>query len=395
MSELKQEHLVIIGSGIAGVAAAEAARKENPDLKISIVSSDQYLPYYRLRLAEVLAKPEQADKLYLHDSDWYAERCINLILDNSVAHLDPHAKKLTLQDGQAMSYDKLIIAAGSHSRLPQIPGQDRPGAYTLWTLEDAKKMSEAIAQKGMKSCAVIGGGLLGLEASWQLHQRGLEVTIIERGDHLMINQLNLEASELLEDYIDSLGIKLLKDADTASIDGPGEDGQMTGLSLKDGRKVECDAVLISIGVIANTDFAKEAGLAIGRRIKVDREMKTSAPDIFAAGDVCEVDEEGYWFGLWSISMAQGKVAGTNAAGGFTTFDKVIPPYIVNTMGTRIVSQGHGMKDTDADYRQEVSKDPETHDYKGLAYQGDALTGFVLIGKPAGEMVSLQKELKNQ
>lgn len=392
MSELKQQHLVIIGSGIAGVAAAEAARKESEDLKISLVSSDQYLPYYRLRLAEVLAKPEQADKLFLHNSDWYTERRINLLLDSSVTSLDPQAKTLTLQDGQTMSYDKLVMAAGSKSRLPRVKGQDRPGAFTLWTLADAKKISDAIDQEGIKSCVVIGGGLLGLEAGWQLHQRGLKVTILERGEHLMLNQLNQEASELLEDYIASLGIDLLTNADTASIDGEGEDGPVTGLTLTDGRSVACDAVLISIGVMANTEIAQEAGLDIGRRIKVDREMKTSAPDIYAAGDVCEVDEDGYWFGLWSISMAQGKVAGTNAAGGFTTFDKVIPPYVVNTMGTRIVSQGKGIKDDNSDCRREVSKDAEGHNYKYLAYKDDALTGFILIGKPASEMVSLQKEL---
>ncbi|HHV41742.1 MAG TPA: NAD(P)/FAD-dependent oxidoreductase [Clostridiaceae bacterium] len=389
---MANKRIVIIGSGVAGVAAAEAARKNDPDAEILIYSADPDLPFYRLRVAEVLKDPEAAEKLYLHPAEWYEERKINLVSATNVVAFECQDKKLALDNNEVIDWDQLIIAAGSRSFILPLKGFDRENCFSLWSLEDAREFAKAIREKNLRTCAIIGGGLLGLEAAWQIHQAGLKVKILEFAPALLARQLDARASELLKQYIESLGISVFLGADSQEILGEGETGPVESIILKDGRSIDCDCVLMSVGVRANTEIASKAGLDIGRRIKVDSEMKTSCPGVYAAGDVCEVDD-GFWFGLWAISMNQGKIAGSNATGGNLKFVKDIPPYIVNTMNTRIVSQGDLPAEEGEGYRFEITEKAETYSYKKLVYKEDKLVGFILLGDFANEMISLQKALQ--
>ena len=170
--------IIVIGSGIAALSAAEAARKEDESADIDLYTEEDVLPYYRLRVAEVLAKPEQATALFLHDAAWYEEKKINVHLGECLERLDAEAKLLYFASGKTSTYDRLILATGSRSRKPDVPGSHRPGVFTLWTMTDAKNFSRAIIDQGIKTCAIIGGGVLGLEAAWQLHQCGVHVSIL-------------------------------------------------------------------------------------------------------------------------------------------------------------------------------------------------------------------------
>lgn len=384
--------ILIIGSGIAALSAAEAARKQDAEAEITLITQESQLPYYRLRVGEVLANPQNEEKLYIHDKAWYEERNIKFIFGCKVKNIDCSKHELICSNEEKYQFDKCIIASGSKSRvIPQIKGFDRENVYSLWTMDDAKKFSADIASKNLKHCAIIGGGVLGMEAAWYLHKRGLKVSMIERQNHMMENQLNAEASSLLENHIKSLGIDIYCAADSKEILGEGSDGPVNGLLLADGQIIDCDAVLFSVGVIANTELA-EGEVEIGRRIKVDNKMQSSAQDIYAAGDVCEVGEDGFWFGVWAMAMEQGKIAGSNAAGGSEEFSMHVPPYMVNSLGTRIVSQGDLGRSNPEDYRFEDTKDEAKHSYKRLVYKDDNLVGFILLGDAAKDMLKLQKEL---
>lgn len=389
---MEKKKIVIIGSGAAGIAAAEEARKNDSEADIAVYSADPDLPFYRLRVAEVLRDPDAAEKLYLHPAEWYEERKIKLVSNKKVKKIDYYAKEVELDDSEIIAWDQLIVTTGSKSFVLPLKGFERENCFTLWSLQDAKKLSGAIREKNLKTCAIIGGGLLGLEAAWQMHQAGVHVKILEFAPILLQRQLDPRASDLVQKHIESLGIEIVTGADSAEVVGEGETGPVRGIILKDGRRIDCDCVLMSVGVMANTDLAADAGLEIGRRIKVDQRMNTSFPGIYAAGDVCEVDD-GYWFGLWSISMAQGKVAGANAAGADKVFTKDTPPYIVNTMNTRIVSQGDLPQKEGGGYNFEISEDPQHYSYKKLVYKDNKLAGFILLGDYAKEMVTLQKQLK--
>ena len=387
---MSNRRILIVGSGIAGVSAAEAARKTDAEAKITLVGAEADLPVYRLRVAEVLKDPANAEKLVLHPLSWYKDLQIELKLDQAMQSINPDKKEVTFEKGEILAYDKLILTAGSRSFVPPIPGGDNGSVYTLWTMKSAKDYSRDIREKGLKTVAIIGGGLLGMEAAWQLQQAGVKVKILERSTQLLQRQLDSDCSELLRRYVESLGIEVIVDADTASIEH-GKDGKVSEIVLKDGRRVSCDAVQLAVGVRANSEAAEAAGLEIGRRVKVNTAMESSVKDIYAAGDLCEVDD-GYWFGLWSISMQQGKVAGTNAAGGKAEFTKITPPYVVNTMKTRIVSQGEHPAEEGDGIRFEITVDEDAYSYKKLVYKGDKLVGFILLGDAAKEMSALQGKL---
>lgn len=384
-------NLVIVGGGVAGVSAAEAARKQDPEARITLLSQDSDFPVYRLRVAEVLKDPAMAEKLYLHPAEWYAERKIDVRLGVHVEAIDPAAKAVRTHDGRVFTYDRLVYATGSYSFVPPVKGCADDSCFTLWSLESALRLTQAIDSIPVRTIAIIGGGLLGLEAAWQLYQRGVRVKILERSPGLLSRQLDEASSQLLENYIHSLGIGVITNANCTEMVRRDAPGGLKCLQLEDGRKVECDAVLFSVGVRANTDIAAAAGLEIGRRLKVDARMQTSDPDVFSAGDVCEVDD-GYWFGLWAISKAQGAVAGANAVGGDKRFEKVIPPYVVNTMKTRIVSQGNLPAKEEEGIRFSIETDSANYSYRKKVYRGGKLAGFILLGDAAKEMLALQKEL---
>lgn len=387
------QKIIVVGSGIAALSAAEAARAQDKSATVVMLSRENVLPYYRLRVAEVLKDSAAEKNLYLHDQAYYDDLKIEVRLNTEVSSVDRDSKTVKLAAGESINYDKLIVAAGSRSRLPGLVGEESDRVFTLWTMADAKAFSEAIEAKNIRSCVIIGSGVLGLEAAWQLHQRGVKVSLLEFAPHILARQLTPAASELLTAYIESLGMKVYTGADTEVLASSTDSQTAVEVRLKDGRVVASDAVLLSVGVLANTEMAVAADLPVNRRIVVDSRMQTADPDVYAAGDVCEVDKEGYWFGLWSVSMQQGKVAGANAAGGDQTFNKIIPPYIVNTMKTRIVSQGTFPEADEAGVRHEEEVDRETYSYRKLYFKDDQLVGFNLIGEAAKEMAALQKELQ--
>ena len=141
---MSERTIIIIGSGIAGLSAAEAARKQDPDVKIILLSEDTYLPYHRPRLPSVVMEPEMIDRVFLHDQAWYDERQFDLRLGASVNSVDVDNQRVELSDLSTLKYDKLILATGSRSFLPPMPGNDLPGVFTLWTLDDAKAISNFV-----------------------------------------------------------------------------------------------------------------------------------------------------------------------------------------------------------------------------------------------------------
>lgn len=381
---MEQADILIIGSGEAAVAAAEAARKQDPDVSIRLMTAEANLPFYRLRLCEKIAEPDKS--LTLHPEAWYAERGLELKLNCRAERLDPEAKCVYFADGGACRYDKLIIATGSRSFVPPIQGADGRNVFTLWTLEDASAIAEAA--RDAKEAAVIGGGLLGLEAAHKLLQTGTDVTVIENADRLLARQTDRRASELFLKKTEAEGIKVHLDDSAEAIR---DEGGRKVLKLQSGAELSFDLVLISTGVRANTDWLEGSGIAIDRRIKVDDHMRTSLPDVYAAGDVAVQD--GLWFGLWSIAMQQGRTAGANAAGGEVSYPIETPPYIINTMGTSMASAG--LYPDEKQPYETLEADEEAYSYRRIIYQGEdpegPVKGYILLGN-IREYPKLQKRL---
>lgn len=250
---------IIIGGGIAGVSAAEAIHAEQPESDITLISEEPNLPYFRMSLTRYLAGEVEREKLELHNQQWYLQNHITILVNTHVDSIDAQNKQVSLANGQQLSYDKLILASGAHPNVPPFPGRELKGAQTLRTLEDADLVMEVARKKARIVC--IGGGLLGLEVAGAVARQEAKVTVLEGLNWLLPRQLDADASAILKDIIEKLGIRVIVPAVTKALHG---EGKVESVELGDGQILPADLVLISTGVSANLELAKSAGLAVNR-----------------------------------------------------------------------------------------------------------------------------------
>ncbi|MGA9350671.1 MAG: FAD-dependent oxidoreductase, partial [Anaerolineae bacterium] len=306
-------HFVIIGNGVAGVTAARALSEGGAEVEVYTQEAHHYYP--RPRLQRFLAGEIELEDLYLYSPAWYEGQGIAVHLGAEVMGLDPTAKRIALaactersrSNGCEVSYDRLLLATGSRPFIPPIEGVDKEGVFTLRTIEDALAIRRWA--EGAKRAVVVGGGLLGLEAARALMVLGLRVTVLEYESYLLQRQLDAEGGALLRKLIGAMGIEVALNASSQAILG---DGQATGVLLQDGRTIEGDLILISTGIRSNVKLAQEAGLEVHRGVVVDEHLRTSAEDIYAAGDVAEF--QGRVYGIIPAALEQARTAALNMLG---------------------------------------------------------------------------------
>ncbi len=382
---MEKTNILIIGSGIAAVAAAEAARKQDPAIEIMVATKAHELPYYRLRLPERFSEPDK--HLSMHTYEWYKDRDITLVMDREASALDAGKKLVEFTDGSVVNYQKLIIASGSRSFVPPIQGANGKHVHTLWTIEDSDVINQDM-EPGTKA-VVIGGGLLGLETAYKLHIGGAEVTVLETLPRVLTRQTDERSSALYKAKIESLGIHVLVSASTHEIKDIENDQKE--VVLEDGRSIVCDIVIISTGVLANVEWLKGSGIKIDRRIVVNESMETNLPDVYAAGDIAT--QNGLWFGLWSVARSEGLAAGTNAALGDASYKLEVPPYVLNTMDTSLVAAG-SYPDEKQPY-EDLDVNENEFIYRRVIYQTEdkkgPVTGYILLGNTK-DYLELQKRI---
>ncbi|MCX7019330.1 MAG: FAD-dependent oxidoreductase [bacterium] len=365
----RDERIVIIGAGAAGISAAEAARAAAPEAEITVVSNENVLPYYRLNLTRYLADETSRTELPLHPADWYEVRKIRLIQPARAVSILADESAVLLADGARLPYTRLVLAAGADPFVPPFAGADKPGVLCLRALEDADRILDA-SMKG-NGCVCIGGGLLGLETAGALARRGVRVTLIENSSWLMPRQLNRRAAEILAVHLSSIGICLLTNARTKEIGGA---GHAEYVELDDGRRAAGSLVVIATGVRPNLILAQGAGLKCGRGVLVDDRLQTSAAGIYAAGDVAE--HNGLVYGLWGPAQTQGRIAGSNAAGGSGVFAGVPRANTLKVLGIGVFSAGEIVPSQPGDAEIEAESDGR---YCCLLVRGGCLAGAILLG----------------
>jgi nitrite reductase (NADH) large subunit len=371
--------VVVIGSGIAGLSAAEAARAASEDAEIVIVSQEAELPYYRLNLTRYVAGEIGKDKLPIHLENWYANNRMQFRLNSEVVEIDPQDLSVVLHNGERIKYDKLIIANGAHPFVPPIQGSSLKNVFCLRTIGDAERILE-LALPGAH-CVCIGGGTLGLETAGALCQRGCSVTLLEHLDWLLPRQLNQEAARRLQQHAEALNIRFILGSRNIEIIG---DRSVQAVQTEGQKVFPADVVVIAAGVRSNNDLARKAGLKVNRGIVVDDRMNCSRPDIFAAGDVCE--HRGVCYGLWLPAVLQGKVAGTNAVLGTSEFNGIPPSNTIRVLGFNLFSIGQFEPKDDND---KVFDLPTDKSYFRFLFKGNQLCGAVLAGD-----IRLMAKVKN-
>jgi len=361
--------ILIIGGGIAALSAAESVRSADPTADITLATREHEPPYYRLNLTRYLAGEVARESLRMRSLGWYDSAGISLWLDAEASSIDLVERVVRFHDGRAATYDRVVLATGAHAFVPPIPGADRTGVRVLRTIEDADWLLERAAPGARIVC--IGGGILGLETAGALARRGCEVTLLESFDWLLPRQLNRQASINLQARVESIGVRVLLRASTAEITIGDSSG---GVQLDDGRFEPADVVTITTGVRSNTHLARRAGIATDRGILVDDAMRTSAADVYAAGDA--VEHRGSLYGLWMPAKLQGAVAGANAAGRDDSFTGVPRSNTLKVLGVDMLSIGE-FEPADGSY---VVIDGERDGaYLRFVFHDSRLVGSVMVG----------------
>jgi nitrite reductase (NADH) large subunit len=304
-----RDRLVVIGNGMAGARTVEEILQRGGDrlFEVTMFGDEPYGNYNRILLSGVLAGVEDAADIFLNPLAWYRDNGITLHAGVRVTEIDRWAKKVFADDGTAVPYDKLIIATGSRPFFPPFEGLRSPdgstkgGVFGFRTIDDCNEMTSYAA--GHRRVAVIGGGLLGLEAARGMLNHGLEVHVIHQSAHLMNQQLDAKGGAVLKATVENLGLQVHLGKSTTAVLG---DDRVTGLAFADGTSLDCDMVIVATGVRPNSELAARGGFTVERAIVVDDQMRTvDDPDVYAVGECAQHRDRVY--GLVAPLWEQAKV----------------------------------------------------------------------------------------
>jgi 3-phenylpropionate/trans-cinnamate dioxygenase ferredoxin reductase component len=317
--------LVIVGAGLAGAKAAQTLREEGFSGQVVLLGEESERPYERPPLSKgyLLGKDER-DTVYVHPAHWYADHDIDLRLGTTVTGIDAAAHEVALADGSRLGYGKLLLTTGSTPRRLPVPGADLDGVLYLRRLDDSDRIRETYASASR--IAVIGAGWIGLETAAAARAAGVEVTLLERGELPLLNVLGREAAQIFADLHTGHGVDLRCGVRVAEIAGDG--GRATGVLLADGSRIDADAVIVGIGITPNTRLAEAAGLETGNGVRVDAHLRSSNPDIHAAGDVANAFHPLLGTHIrvehWANALNQPQTAAKAMLGQDVSYDRV--PY---------------------------------------------------------------------
>jgi 3-phenylpropionate/trans-cinnamate dioxygenase ferredoxin reductase component len=316
---------LIVGASLAGAKAAQTLRDEGFDGPIVLIGDERERPYERPPLSkDYLQGKAERETIYVHPDGWYAKHDVDLRLGETVVSVDPAAHEVTLASGERIGYGKLLLTTGSTPRRLPVPGGDLDGVLYLRRVGDSDRIKETFGSASR--VAVIGAGWIGLETTAAARVAGVEVTVLESADLPLLRVLGPEAAEVFADLHRDHGVDLRFGVRVAEITGAA--GRTSGVRLADDTLIEADAVIVGIGITPNTQLAEAAGLDVDDGIVVDARLRTSHPDIYAAGDVASAFHPlvGKHIRVehWANALNQPKAAARSMLGEEAAYDRV--PY---------------------------------------------------------------------
>lgn len=397
---------LIIGNGAAGNAAAEAIRWHDARGEITILSDEPHASYYRPLLPFCIYDgPESA---HLYRDALNTPRDVNVRLGVRVNAIAPKEKRVMLEacpkrgrktskrrrGVESLAYDKLLLATGASPIRPPIVGIEGPGVFTFRTLDDTMAI-KAAAQKA-RHAVVIGAGFVGTRAALALRRLGIAVTIVELLKWIVPQQFDAEAGEIFHAALRAEGIEMLFRRGVFGITRLRR--KIQSVSLDDGTRLPADLVVVALGVKPNADLARAAGLAVRRGVEVNARLETSAPDVYAAGDVVAVETEGVVSGeaalggIWTNAVEMGHVAGENMAGGAREYTGALS--VMNAAelaGIPVIAVGIVNPSARRGYEVHTWRDGTV--YRKLVFHDNALVGLLLVGdiEKAGLYTTLIRE----
>lgn len=380
---------VLIGNSAAAVGAVEAIRQVDPQNPIAIISDEPHHAYSRPLISYLLGGLVDESRMPYRPHDFYTRNRVETMLGTEVVQVNPGSHTLALKGGGVVAYDRLLLATGGKPFVPPLPGADLEGLFTFTKWDDARRMARYIEDHRVAKALVVGGGLIGLKTTEALLSRRIQVTMVELADRVLSLTFDHTASEVAEGILRRAGVDVRTGNTVEEIVGRGGqgrgDGRVDHAVLRGGERVDCDLVIMAIGVRPNTGLIpQEAAIKINRGICVDRRMRTTAPDVYAAGDcveafdmLLEVDRP---MAIWPNAYRQGFTAGLNMAGGDKVYDGGLAMNSIEVCGVRTISVGltDPQKDRD-EYEVMEACDRGRPTYKKLVLHHHRLVGAIFIG----------------
>ncbi|WP_182534762.1 nitrite reductase large subunit NirB [Fontibacillus panacisegetis] len=368
----EKKKLVMVGNGMAGVRTIEHVLKLAPDTyEITIFGAEPYPNYNRIMLSSVLAGGADMQEIVINDWDWYTENYIHLHTGDAVTVIDTTNRYVMSESGVRAPYDALILATGSNPFMLPLPGANKEGVIGFRDINDCNLMMEA--SKKYSKAAVIGGGLLGLEAARGLLHLGMDVSVIHINSYLMERQLDEPAAKLLQKELEAQGMKFLMQKQTSGIVGG---RRAEGLQFADGTELSADLIVMAVGIKPNIELAKSSGIEVGRGIIVNDYLETSIPEIYAVGECAE--HRGIAYGLVAPLYEQGNVLAKRLAGlDAPGYEGSVTSTKLKVSGVDVFSAGYFNESPQT--RSLRIQDDIEGTYKKIVLQDDRLVGAVLFG----------------
>jgi len=372
--------LVVVGNGMAAVRVLEELLKLAPGhYDITVFGAEPHGNYNRILLSPLLAGDKSLDDIVTHPHEWYARNGITLHAGDPVVSIDRAYRVVAARSGRAAPYERLLLAPGSRPFVLPVPGNDLPGVVSFRDVADVEAMLAASRQH--RRAVVIGGGLLGLECAYGLKRRGMDVTVLHLMDRLMERQLDAAAAALLQQHLESSGLRVLLTAQTeAIVGGPDAAGGgpecVRAVRLKDGRDIQADLVVMAAGIVPNLDLAKAARLPCERGVLVNDTLQTFDPRVYAVGECVQHRKAVY--GLVAPLYEQARVCANHLAGhGTTRYPGSIVSTRLKVTGVELFSAGNFLGGDGT--RDLVYTDRRRGIYKRLVLRNGRLDGAILYG----------------
>jgi NAD(P)H-nitrite reductase large subunit len=367
---------VIIGNGVAGVHAAETIRRFDPHGAITLISDEAFPPYCRPMISMVLEGSVTPEKLPIRDAGFYADLGITAVLGTRASAIDVDNRAVAV-DGQCYPYDKLLIASGADPRRIKAAGLELGNIFFMRTETHVRQMLAALPQ--VRRALVLGGGLVGFKASYGLLRRGIAVTMLIRSGYPLSMQVDAEAGRLIADELKAHGLVVRVGVEAEAFEGA---GRVSAARLSDGTRVDCDMVVIGKGVFPARGFVPKDKIRVDAGILVDDHMQTSAPGVFAAGDVAEsidIARRTPWVNaIWPEAVAQGRIAGMNMAGRPAAYPGSLGRNVIRIFGLDVMTAGLVAPAESEGLDVYSVTDARARTHRKLIFKEDRLVGMVLV-----------------
>jgi NAD(P)H-nitrite reductase large subunit len=373
---------LIIGNSVAAVHCVEAIRGVDKEGPITIVSEEESLNYSRPLLSYYLGGRIAEDRLAFRDEAFYQRHKVDLILGKNATSFDTKKRRVSLADGTRLPYDRLLLSVGGAPIVPPIDGlrNDTTGVFTFVHLQEAQRLINYIEQESIQEAVVLGAGLIGLKAIEGLIERGVRVTVIELADRVLANTFDTEASAIIEERLAGHGCTVIKGDTIQQIKTKGK--KVRQLVLKSGTEISTSLLIVAVGVRPNLALVQGTPVKTDRGIVVDEYMRTSAQDVYAAGDCAQgldfLNKEKAVIAIWPVAARQGRVAGLNMSGVQTPYPGFFAMNSVQIMDIPTISFGMTTPPEGKGYEVLQRVDRTRSLYKKIILKDNRVVGAILL-----------------